>query len=167
MPWERFSSRAISLFDRPSDTRRIISRSRSVRIASILSILAPSTSFPFGARSCDRSGGALIRPVISLRDRRIVSGFAYFEIALHASAAIAAVRSSPPSGSAKNTSRVRRFSAFAMARISDPVKSGNELPRSATSGAKFRITSRQLVPWLHDATISKSGCAANTDLNPF
>ena len=103
-------------------------------------------SFPFGERSWDRSGGALMRSVISLRDRSIVSGFAYFEIALQAPAAIAAVRSSSLSGSVKNTSRVGRFSAFAMARISDPVRSGNVLARSATSGAKFRIASRQLVP---------------------
>ena len=108
-----------------------------------------------------------MRSVISLRDRSIVSGFAYFEIALQAPAAIAAVRSSSLSDSVKNTSRVARFSAFAMARISDIVRSGNVLARSATSGAKFRIASRQLVPVLHDPTISKSRCAANTDFNPW
>ena len=134
----------------------MIWRSRCVSTPSIFSILAPSTSFPFGERSWDCSGDALMRSVISLRDRSMVSGFAYFEIALQAPAAIAAVRSSSLSDSVKNTSRVGRFSAFAMARISDTVRSGNVLARSATSGAKFRIASRQLVPRLHDATISKS-----------
>ncbi len=164
VPWETFSWRAISLFDMPSDTSRTIWRSRCVSNPSIFSILAPSAALPFGERSWDCSGDAR-RSVISLRDRSIVSGFAYFEIAPQTPATIAAVRLSSLSDSVKNTSRVERFSAFAMARISDTVRSGKVSAR-ATSGAKFRIASRQLVPSLHDATISKSSCAANTDINP-
>src|SRR5215203_2879936 len=133
----------------------------------MFSMLAPSTFLPFAEKWWDCPGDGLTGSVISLRDRSIVSGLAYFEIALQAPAAIAAVRSWSLSDSVKNTSRVERFSALAMPRISDTVRSGSVLARSATSGASFRMASRQLVPVLHDATISKSRCAANTDFNPW
>lgn len=45
VPLEMFNRRAIALFDDPSDTGRMISRSRSVSTAGTFSTLAPFLSF--------------------------------------------------------------------------------------------------------------------------
>ena len=93
VPWEMLSTRATSLFDKPSDTSRIISRSRSVSPASTFPVLAPLTSFPVGTRPGGGSGSKLMPSAASLRDCSKVSGLAHFEISLQAPAAIAAARS--------------------------------------------------------------------------
>ena len=74
VPWEMLSRRAISLFDNPSDTRRIISRSRSV-----------STESTFSARTPFRS--SLVRPSSERRQeaaaiRYLPEGF-YQDFGLH------------------------------------------------------------------------------------
>src|SRR4030081_1644954 len=66
----------------------------------------------------------------------------------------------------KNTSRVKRLSERAMARISSPVRSGIEMSRTAMSGAKLRIVSIQFGPSPQHATTSKSLCAASTLAKP-
>ena len=108
-----------------------------------------------------------MRSVISLRDRSIVSGFAYFEIALQVPAAIAAVRSSSPSGSVKNTSRVETLLGFrngedlglrqVRQRVSKKRNVGCQIPNcfEAACSAATRLNNFEVA------------CAANIDFNPW
>ena len=61
MPWEMFNRRAISLFDNPSDTRRMISRSGSVTTASTFSATASFRPSGDGTSAEPRPGGMTLQ----------------------------------------------------------------------------------------------------------